>query len=80
MGLMHPIGIGSVLVGFANLVLFLVVGVEVPQWLPSPHEVGVGVRGGAEIGQLMVRAALDACAITLSLSSHGSTHTTASFT
>jgi hypothetical protein len=32
----------------------------VPQWLAARHQFGVGVRGGVEIMQFMVRAVLDA--------------------
>jgi hypothetical protein len=48
------------LVRFANRALLAVIGDEVPQWLAARHQVGVGVRGGVEILQFMVRAALDA--------------------
>jgi hypothetical protein len=59
-GTLRPIGIGSVLVRFANRALFAVNGDEVSQWLAAQHQFGVGVRGGAEIAQFMVRAALNA--------------------
>jgi hypothetical protein len=59
-GTLRPIGICSVLVRFANHVLFAVIGDEVSRWLAARHRFGVGVRGGVEIVQFMVRAALDA--------------------
>jgi hypothetical protein len=48
------------LVRFANRALLAVIGDEVSQWLTARHQCGVGVRGGVEIVQFMVRPALDA--------------------
>jgi hypothetical protein len=48
-GTLRPIGIGSVLVRFANRALLAVIGDEVSQWLATRHQFGVGVRGGVEI-------------------------------
>jgi hypothetical protein len=59
-GTLRPIGIGSVLVRFANRALLALIGGEVSQWLAARHQLGVGVCGGLEIVQCMVRAALDA--------------------
>jgi hypothetical protein len=63
-GTLRPIEIGSVLVRFVNRALLAVIGSvscdEVSQWLAARHKFGVGVRGGVEIVQFMVRAALDA--------------------
>jgi hypothetical protein len=38
--------------------MFAVIGDKVSQWLAARHQFGVGVRGGVEIVQVMVRAAL----------------------
>jgi hypothetical protein len=58
---LRPIGIGSVLVRFENRALLAaVIGDEVSKWLVSRHQFGVGVRGGLEIVQFIIRAALDA--------------------
>jgi hypothetical protein len=59
-GTLRPIVTGSVLVRFANRSLLAVTGDEVSQWLVAPHRFGVGVRGGVEIVQFMVRSALGA--------------------
>jgi hypothetical protein len=59
-GTLRPIGIGFVLVRFANRALLAVIDDEVSQWLAARHQFGVGVRGGVKIVQFMVRAALDA--------------------
>jgi hypothetical protein len=52
--------IGSVLVCFAIRALLAVIGDEVSQWMAARHQFGVGVCGGLEIVQFIVRAALDA--------------------
>jgi hypothetical protein len=57
-GTLRPVGVGSVLVGFANRALLAVIGDQVSQWLASRYQFGVGVRGGVEIVQFMLRAAL----------------------
>jgi hypothetical protein len=59
-GTLRPIGIGSVLVRFANRALLAVIGDEVSQWLAARHQFGVGVCGGVEIVNFIVRAAIDA--------------------
>jgi hypothetical protein len=59
-GTMCPIGIGSVLVRFANRALLALIGDETSQWSAARHQFGVGVSGGVEIVQVIVRAALDA--------------------
>jgi hypothetical protein len=58
-GTLRPIGIGSVLVRFANCALLAAIGNEVSQWLAARHQFWVGVRGRVDIVQFMVRAALD---------------------
>jgi hypothetical protein len=55
-----PIGIGSVLARFPNRALLALIGDEASQWLVARHYPRFGVRGGVEIVQFMVRAALDA--------------------
>jgi hypothetical protein len=57
-GTLRPIGIGSVLVRFANCTRIVVI--EVSQWLASGHQFGIGIRGGVEIVQVMFRCPLDA--------------------
>jgi hypothetical protein len=47
------------LLHFANCALLAVIGDEVSQWLTARHQFGVGVRGGVELVQFMVRAPLD---------------------
>jgi hypothetical protein len=59
-GTLHPIRIGSFSVRFANRALLAATGDEVSHCLAARHKFGVGVRGGVEIVQFMVRAALDA--------------------
>jgi hypothetical protein len=54
---LRPIGNGSALVRFT---LLAAIGDEVPQWFAAWHQYGVGVRGGVDIVQFMVRAARDA--------------------
>jgi hypothetical protein len=58
-GTVRPIGVGSVLVRFANPALLTVIGDEESQSLAARHQFGVGVRG-LEIVQFMVRTAIDA--------------------
>jgi hypothetical protein len=53
-GTLRPIGIGSVLVCFANRALLAVIGDEGSQWLAARHQFGVVVRGGVEIVPFMV--------------------------
>jgi hypothetical protein len=57
---LRPIGLGSVLVDFANRAILAAIGDEVSQRLAARHQLGVDVRGGVEIVQFMVRAALEA--------------------
>jgi hypothetical protein len=59
-GTLRSIGIGSVSVRFANRALVAAVSDEVSQWLLARHQFGVGVSGGVEIVQFMVRSALGA--------------------
>jgi hypothetical protein len=59
-GTLRPIGIGHVLIRFANRALLAVIGDEVSQRLADRHQFGVRARGGVKIVQFMVRAAFDA--------------------
>jgi hypothetical protein len=59
-GTLRPIGIGSALVRFAKRALLAVIADEMSQWLTDRNQLGVGIRGGMEIVQFMVPAALDA--------------------